>query len=55
MNSNNQNAHHSHAPYWKRAHRDWRVWIGVVLILVAMIVYIMSGDFGFLSHSRPQP
>jgi len=21
--------HHDHRPYWKRAHHDWRVWVGL--------------------------
>ena len=35
---------HQGRPYWTRAHRDWRVWVGVVLMLLAMIIYIMTGD-----------
>jgi len=34
----------SHWPYWRRAHRDWRLWIIVILMLVAMAVYLMTGD-----------
>jgi hypothetical protein len=26
--------HQGRRPYWTRAHRDWRVWVGVVLMLV---------------------
>jgi len=22
-------SHHGHIPYWKRAHHDWRFWIGL--------------------------
>jgi hypothetical protein len=29
------NVHRSHRPYWKRAHRDWRIWIGVIVMLAA--------------------
>jgi len=32
-------------PYWKRMHQDWRFWIGIVLIMVALSIYIMSEDF----------
>ena len=31
-------------PYWKRAHRDWRVWVGVIVILAAMAIFLMTGD-----------
>jgi len=35
---------HDHVPYWKRAHSDWRFWIGVLLMFAAMIIYVMSLD-----------
>ena len=25
-------------PYWKRAHRDWRFWVALLLMLGAMVV-----------------
>jgi hypothetical protein len=40
-----------HRPYWKRAHRDWRLWIAVGLMLIAMFTYIASGDLVW----RPTP
>jgi hypothetical protein len=43
-----------HRPYWKGAHRDWRVWLAVFFIFVAMFIYVMSNDFAFLSRSRSQ-
>ena len=43
--------HHNHIPYWKRAHGDWRFWVGVMLMFVAMIVYVMTGDLAL----RPLP
>jgi hypothetical protein len=33
-----------HRPYWKRAHRDWRMWVGVILMLASMLIYLMTGD-----------
>ncbi len=51
--SGRPNSHHQHGdpnsgsvhrPYWTRAHRDWRVWVGVVLMLAAMMVYLMTND-----------
>ena len=44
------NSHHKLSPYWKRAHRDWRVWLGMFLMLAAIIYYIMSEDFSFAPH-----
>lgn len=32
---------HVHHPYWKRMHRDWRVWVGVFLMLAAMTLFVM--------------
>lgn len=31
-------------PYWKRMHHDWRFWVGMVLIFVALFIYVMSED-----------
>jgi hypothetical protein len=42
------------APYWTRAHRDWRVWIGVVLMLAAMSIYLMTGDFRWKPQIHPR-
>ena len=35
-------------PYWQRAHRDWRFWLGVVCISTALYVYVMSNDLSML-------
>jgi hypothetical protein len=29
---------------WKHAHRDWRVWIVVVLMVVLVLVYVMTDN-----------
>jgi hypothetical protein len=42
--------HHGHLPYWKHAHHDWRFWIGLILMLVAITIYVMSDDLAFLPH-----
>jgi hypothetical protein len=39
---NSAQAHQDHRPYWKRAHRDWRVWVAVLLMLVAMGIFVLS-------------
>jgi hypothetical protein len=31
-------------PYWSRAHRDWRFWVGVVLLSAAIFIYVMSDN-----------
>jgi hypothetical protein len=41
-------------PYWKRMHRDWRFWIGAVLMAAALSVYVLSGDLAWVPHGHPQ-
>jgi hypothetical protein len=41
-------------PYWKRAHRDWRFWIALLLMIAAMAVYVVSEDFAWLPRGRMQ-
>lgn len=44
-----------HVPYWERAHSDWRFWLGIVVMFIAMIVYVMSGNLGGRSGLTPLP
>jgi hypothetical protein len=44
----------SHRPYWRRAHRDWRLWFVVILMLGAMAVYLMTGDLRWRLQAQPQ-
>ncbi len=37
--------------FWKQAHRDWRVWSAVVLMLALMLVYVITNDLS----RRPGP
>jgi hypothetical protein len=47
--------HHGfHRPYWKHAHHDWRLWVAVCLMLIAMLTYVMSDDLAWWPRSRPQ-
>lgn len=34
----------------KRAHRDWRVWVGLFFMLAAITIYVLSEDLAFLPH-----
>jgi len=47
--------HHSHRPYWKRAHTDWRLWIAASLMFAAMIYYVMSMDLSWRLRLQPRP
>ena len=42
--------HHDSRPYWRRAHHDWRFWIGLVLMLAAISIYVLSEHLAFLPH-----
>jgi hypothetical protein len=36
---------HTHHPYWKSAHRGWRAWAGVIVMLTIMLLYVLSVGF----------
>jgi len=46
--------HQGHPPYWRRAHRDWRIWFMVLLMLAAMAVYLMTGGLRGSIQGQPQ-
>jgi hypothetical protein len=35
---------HSRHHFWKHAHKDWRVWAVVILMLALMLVYVMTDN-----------
>jgi hypothetical protein len=52
--SEHNRPHHQHVSYWKRAHTDWRFWVGVLLMLAAMITYVMSLDLAWRPRNQPK-
>ena len=46
--------HHGQPPYWRRAHRDWRIWFCVIVMLFAMLVYVATGGLRWRIHGQPQ-
>ena len=32
-------------PYWTRMHRDWRFWVGAILMAAALAVYVMRATW----------
>lgn len=38
--------------FWKHAHRDWRVWIAVMLMLIAIGVYVMTDSLSLRPGKR---
>ncbi len=49
-----EHVHHAGGPYGKRAHRDWRLWLGLLLMCVAITIYFMSDDLSLVPSSQPQ-
>jgi hypothetical protein len=46
----------AHGPYWKRAHRDWRVRVAALVMVVAMLVYVLTENLAWrpmVHHSPP--
>jgi hypothetical protein len=41
-------------PYWRRMHRDWRFWVGAILMFAAISVYVLSGDLAWVPRGQPQ-
>lgn len=35
-------------PYWRRAHHDWRFWVGLGLMLAAIAMYVLSNDLSLV-------
>jgi hypothetical protein len=44
---------HARHHFFKHAHRDWRVWCAVILMIALILVYVMSGDLSFRPGKRP--
>ena len=44
---------HGRRPFWKHAHRDWRVWVVGVLMIGLILVYVMTGDLAFRPGRPP--
>jgi hypothetical protein len=46
---------HEPDPYWKRAHHDWRFWVGLFFMFTAITIYVMSNDLSFFPRGQPRP
>jgi len=38
--------------FWKHAHRDWRVWTVVILMLALMLVYVITDNLSLKPSKR---
>jgi len=57
VNQGGQDQGHSHRRPDKprrQFHKDWRVWVGVVLILVALAAYVLTNDETLRPGRAPQ-
>ena len=45
---------HDRGRYWRRAHRDWKFWVALVAMLVAMGIYLRTNDLSVRPHGAPQ-
>jgi hypothetical protein len=49
---------HPRHHFWKHAHKDWRVWVAVILMLAAMATYVMTDNLSLRPGkpaSQPTP
>ena len=44
--SHQQQHHHQQHKKKKGAHKDWKTWVVIVLMLASMLVYVLSFDEG---------
>jgi hypothetical protein len=44
---------HPRHHFWKRAHRDWRVWCAAVLMTALILVYVMTDNLSLRPGKRP--
>jgi hypothetical protein len=45
--------HEQQKPYWQRAHKDWKFWVGVVFIAAAIVIYVMTLDLSTVPRVHP--
>jgi len=45
---------HAPDPYWKRAHHDWRVGVGLFFMMAAITIYVLSDDLSFFPSGHRQ-
>ena len=39
-----------HRPYWRGAHRDWRLWACVIVMLAALMIYLTGYESAWPSR-----
>lgn len=48
---------HAHPPRrtWRHAHRDWRVWIAIGIMLAMVAIYVLTDSLAFRPGNTGQP
>ena len=41
-------------PAWRRIHRSWLFWLGMVLVTAAVTIYVMSDNLALIPRNHPQ-
>lgn len=54
-NLDHEKNHHAPHPYWKRVHLHWGLWVGIVLMTVALLVYILSLNLALVPRGPQSP
>lgn len=52
--SKSNDRHQGHPSFLKRAHRDWRTYVAVALMLAGMVIYVMTMDLSEQPAGSPQ-
>ena len=51
---NGDKAQHDHRDYWKGAQRDWRIWVYVIVMLAAMLLFVMRRNLWRRTRGQPR-
>jgi hypothetical protein len=46
--------HHNHRYKWKGMHRDWRIWVYMIVMLAAMLLFVMRRNWMGWIYAQPQ-
>ena len=49
-----ESVHHEPDAYWRRAHHDWRVWVGLFFMFAAITIYVLSNNLSFFPRGQPR-
>jgi ABC-type Zn2+ transport system substrate-binding protein/surface adhesin len=41
---------HSEVAYWRRAHLDWKFWVGAAAIAAAIVIYVLTLDLSSVAR-----